>query len=139
MDEFDAEEILHPSALKLTVDECYSEKNKKEFSAHKLSVDDARFTYEDVNDIMANFNGNAEKFYPLFYKAVSEETVFKYISKRSSILLGFEVAIRVLSHLTGLITKESSDDLEADILFTKKNQNIISYLSYIEILTQYVW
>ena len=30
------------------------------------------------------------------------------------------MANRVLSHLTGLAMKESSGDLEADILFTKK-------------------
>ena len=53
--------------------------------------------------------GDAENFYPLFYKA------FKYISKRSFILLDFEVANLVLSHLTGLATKESSD-LEVNIL-----------------------
>ena len=104
----------------MSVDECYSEKNRKEFSTYKISVDDARLTYEYVKDIIANFNGNAEKFYPMFYKAVSGETVFKYLSKRSSILLGFEVANRVLSHLTGLTIKESSDDLESNISFTKK-------------------
>ena len=53
-------------------------KNRKAFSAYKISVDDARFTYEYVKDITANFKGGAEKFYPLFYKAVSEENVFKY-------------------------------------------------------------
>ena len=47
---------------------------------------------------------------------------------RSSILLGFEVANLVLSHLTGLAIKESSD-LEANILFTEKELNIINYLS----------
>ena len=36
-------------------------------------LDDARVIYEYVKDIIANFNGNAEKFYPQFYKAVSEE------------------------------------------------------------------
>ena len=51
------------------------------------------------------------------------------ISQCSTILLGFEVANHVLSHFTAFPTKESSDDLEADILFTKKELNIISYLS----------
>ena len=53
----------------MSVDECYSEKkNRKEFSAYKICVDDARFTCEYVKDIIANFNGDAEKCYPLFYK-----------------------------------------------------------------------
>ena len=78
-DEFIAENRLHPfhfkkyieeSASKLSVDECYSEDTRKEFVDFKISLDDARFTYEHVKDIIANFNGNAEKFYPLFYKAV---------------------------------------------------------------------
>ena len=126
---FIIKKYIEESALKLSVDECYSEKNRKEFSTYNISVDDARLTYEYVKDIIANFNGNAEKFYLLFYKAVSGETVFKYLSKRSSILLGFEVANRVLSHLTSLTIKESSDDLESNISFTKKELNIISYLS----------
>ena len=42
--------------------------------------------------------------------------------------MGFEVANLVLSHLTGLAIKESSD-LEANILFTEKELNIINYLS----------
>ena len=54
--------------------------------------------------------------------------MFKYISKRSSILLGFEVANLVLSQLTGLAIKESSD-LEANILFREKELNVIDYLS----------
>ena len=61
-------------------------KTGKNFLLTKF-VDDARLTYEYVKDIIANFNGNAEKFYPLFYKAVSGETVFKYLSKCSSIWL----------------------------------------------------
>ena len=137
-DEFIAENRLHPfhfkkyieeSASKLSVDECYSEDTRKEFVDFKISLDDARFTYEHVKDIIANFNGNAEKFYPLFYKAVSAETIFKNLTKRSSILLGFEVANRVLSHLTCSAIKESSVDLVSDILFTKKELNIINYLS----------
>ena len=91
----------------MSVDGCYSEKNRKEFSAYKICVDVARFTYEYVKYIIANFKGDGEKSYPLFYKTVSEEKVFKYISKRSSILLGFEGANLVLSYLTGLAIKES--------------------------------
>ena len=72
---------IEESALKLSVDECYSEKNRKEFSAGKLSGDDARFTYEYVKDMIVIFKG---EFYPLFYKAVSKEKVFKNISNRSS-------------------------------------------------------
>ena len=41
----------------------------------------------------------------------------------------FYLVNRVLSHLTGLTIKESYDDLESNISFTKKEQNIISYLS----------
>ena len=112
----------------MSVDGCYSEKKRKEFSAYKISGDDARFTYEYVKYIIANFKGDAEKFYSLFYKAFSEEKLFKYIRKRSSILLGFEVANLVLSHLAGLAIKECSD-LETNILFTEKELNIINYHS----------
>ena len=54
-DESIAEKRLHPmyfkkyveqSALKLSVDECYSEDTRKVFVDYKISYDDARFTYE---------------------------------------------------------------------------------------------
>ena len=100
--------------MKLTVDECYSEDTRKVFVEYKISYDDARFTYEYVKDIISSFNENVENFYPSFYKAVSEET------KRPSVLLGFEVANCVLSHLTGSDMKESVVDFVSHITFTKK-------------------
>ena len=60
---------------------------------------------------------------------LQKQYIFKNVTKRSSILLGFEVANRVLSHLTCSAIKESSVDLVSDIFFTKKELNIINYLS----------
>ena len=60
---------------------------------------------------------------------LQKQYIFKNVTKRSSILLGFEVANRVLSYLTCSAIKESSVDLVSDIFFTKKELNIINYLS----------
>ena len=58
---------------------------------------------------------------------LQKQYIFKNLTKHSSILLGFEVANRVLSHLTCSAIKESSVDLVSDIFFTKKELNIINY------------
>ena len=78
--------------------------------------------------------GDGEKFYPFykFYKCVTgEEITFKNISRRSSVILGFEVANHVLAHLTGSTIKESNVDFYVAANFSKKENNInpISYLS----------
>ena len=78
---------------------------------------------------IGQFKGNAEKFYPAFYKSVSEVIVFKILSRRSSVILGFEVANHVLAHLAGSTVKESTVDFTRQVSFTSKEENIIKYLS----------
>lgn len=42
---------------------------------------------------MKSFNGNAERFYPRFYDAVSgDEIVFPKLNRKCAVFLGFEVA-----------------------------------------------
>ncbi|XP_057291775.1 uncharacterized protein LOC130614365 [Hydractinia symbiolongicarpus] len=106
-----AETKLHPlyfkkytqlSASKLSKDECYSEKTRNEF----------------VNYVISSFKGDAEKFYPAFYKSVSENIVFRNLSNRSSILLGFEVANHVLAHLTNSTVKENTVEFSSHVNFS---------------------
>lgn len=131
------EEIIHPlyfkkivnnSASKLAQDECYSEKTRQEFECYTVSLDDADEVFKYFRDIVGEFKGNAEKFYPKFYKCVSDNLIFKNLSKRSSVLLGCEVANHVLAHLTGSVVKESSVELSSPS-YTSKENNIIKYLS----------
>ena len=103
------EQMLHPllfkkfietSVAKLASDECYSDKLRAEFSKYTVNVDDAASSYRYVRDVIGSFKGNAEKFYPEFYKCVSsEEIVFKNLSRKGSVILGFEMANHVLAHL----------------------------------------
>eukprot|EP00794_Sanderia_malayensis_P002370 gene2370-2731_t len=133
------EQMLHPlsfkkfieiSAAKLASDECYSDKLRAEFSDYKISFDDVAFSYQYVRDVIGSFKGNAEKFYPDFYRCVSsEEIVLKNLSRRGSIILGFEMANHVLAHLTGAIVKEGDVAFSHPISFSSKEVNIIQYLS----------
>ena len=131
------EEMLHPlyfkkyvnlSASKLSSDGCYSEKTCKEFEGYEVSLDDANESYRFVRDVIGEFKGNAEKFYPKFYKCVSDNIIFKNLSRRSSVLLGCELANHVLAHLTGSNVKESSVEFHKPA-FSTKEVNIIKYLN----------
>ena len=131
-------EKLHPlyfkkfiqnRASKLALDECYSEKFRKEFSSYVVTYDDALFSYQFVRDLIGCFNGNLEKFHP---KCVSsDENAFKNLSRCSSRILGYEVANHVVAHLTGSFVKESGSgvELRSNVSFTEKESDIIKYLS----------
>ena len=133
------EQMLHPllfkkfietSVAKLAGDECYSDKLRAEFSNYKVNVDDAGSSYQYVKDVIGNFKGNAEKFYPEFYKCVSsEEIVFKNLSRKGSVILGFEMANHVLAHLTGATVNEGNIAFSHPVAFSSKEVNIIRYLS----------
>ena len=133
------EYLLHPlkfktyvtqSALKLSKDECYSEKTRKQFCEFTMNVEEANFSYQYVHDVISNFKGDSEKFFPLFYKSVSEDIVFKHLSRKASVILGFEVANYVLGHLTGsIVTPSSTQNDPSAKKFSSKEQSIIRYLS----------
>ena len=132
------ESLLHPlyfkkyvnqSAAKLAIDECYSERLRKEFGVYSIGSDDADVSYQFIKDCITNYKGDAEKFYPSFYKCVSsKEIVFKNLSRRASVILGFEVANLVLSHLTGAIVQDHAVDFSSCINFSKKEFSVIKYL-----------
>ena len=93
------ESILHPlhlkgfimkSATKLASDECYSEKSREEFVKYQsITLDDAIFSYQFIRDVILNFNGDAETFYSCFYKCVSDDIIFKNMTKRPSVIPWF--------------------------------------------------
>ena len=71
-----AEEKLRPvyfmkyvneSAIELSKDECYSQTTRSHFEGYKLSLDEANQAYKYVREVIGEFKGNAEKFYPKFY------------------------------------------------------------------------
>ena len=60
---------------------------------------------------------------------MSDEIIFKNLSRRASVFLGFEVANHVLAHLTGCKVNEHSIDFNTHINFSVKECNIIMYLN----------
>ena len=136
--ELSAEDRLHPlyfkkyinnCAKQLASEGCYSDETIATFSSYNCSLDDANFTYQFVRDVMKNYNGDGEKFYPLFYDCVSgDEIVFKNLNRKCSVILGFELANSVLAHLSGTILSPENISTNTHE-FTKKERNIIKYLS----------
>ena len=132
------ESILHPSCFKifleksvekLSNDGCYPEVILAEFRNYKVaSLDNVNHSYAFIKDVIQNYNGDAEKFYPLFYKNISRKNVFLNLSKNCSTLLGFEVANLVLAHLSG--TNFKDDVFDSNIHATQlspKEKSIICY------------
>ena len=135
-----AEEILHPlqlktllekSVTKLAGDECYPDVIRNELKCFTITSHEASNFYQMVKNTVKDFHGDAEKFYPTFYKCISEnESGFISLSRHCSLLLGFEVANHILAHLggssyTGEIVNSKIDQNQ----FSKRDLASIGYLS----------
>ena len=78
----EAEVILHPnffqnylvqSAEKLAKDECYPSKIRTKVKNLKITcIEEVNPAYSLIKNIINSFDGNAENFYPAFYKIFSE-------------------------------------------------------------------
>ena len=120
--------MIHASATKLSGDECYSAKTCQEFIGYVVTLDDAKEIFHHVQQVICEFKGNAESFYPKFYKCVSDDVIFKNLSRRSSVLLGCELANNVLAHLTNSSVKENVVEFKTPV-YSQKEMSIIKYLS----------
>ena len=123
---------MEKSVSKLSEDECYPQDVMGEFKMYNVgTLDDVNHTYAFIRDIIGTFSGDAEKFYPQFYKIMAEtDTPFKNLSHKCSLLLGFEVANHVLAHLTGASFKEDVLTFKHDPnQFSEKDKSVIAYLS----------
>ena len=68
-----------------------------------------------LSNVALPFRGDAEKFYPAFYKCISDaENPFgKGLNKHASLFLGFELANYILRCLTGgSLEKDSVDQFK---------------------------
>ena len=105
----------------MALDECYSEKTQKEFANYEKSQLMMQIIHTSLFEmLLANLKAMAEKFYPAFYKSVSEVIVFKDLSQRG---LGFEVANHVLAHLTG--SSQGDVDFTQQVNFTSTGKYYI--------------
>ena len=126
--------MIEKSAAKLATDGCYTESIMQEFKNFKIvSLEDIVPAYNLMLPVIKSFKGDTEKFYPSFYKIFSNaENVYKNLGSQCSLLLSFEVANHVLSHLTGGTFKEdviTFDDFSCSEEFSEKESSLISYLS----------
>ena len=109
----------------------------KTFSSYYCSLDDANFTYQFVRDVIQSFNGNGEKFYPLFYDCdFGDDKVFKNLSRKCSVILGFDLANVVLAYLNGTILS-CENASSGTYQFNRKERNIGKYLSGYVMQTRY--
>ena len=136
-----AEEILHPlqlktllekSVTKLAGDECYPDVIGNGLKRFTITSHEANNFYQMVKNTVKDFHSDAEKFYPTFYKCISEnESGFISLSRHCSLLLGFEVANHILAHLAcgssyaGEIVNSKIDQNH----FSKRELASIGYLS----------
>ena len=99
------------------------------FKEYYISLDETLSAYEYVKQVICDFNGDGETFFPLYYKCVSgEKIVFSRLSRRCSVLLGVEVANYIISHLTGNPNINNIEDTPAKDL-NEKEKKIVMYLS----------
>ena len=121
--------MMNEAAERLSLDKCYSDETRGAFKGYQVDLDDAIY-YNFIKDVITDFNGDGEKLYPTFYKAVSVEVlVFKNLSRRCSALLGFEVANPVLAHLSRTTTTKENEVVFQPAEFTLKERNIVNHLS----------
>ena len=138
------QKFINESAIKLSNDGCYAKSTQESFSGFTFSLIDTGNFFSFVTNIIKDFKGDGEKFYPLFYKAVIDNDIFPSLSKKCSRLLGFDVANKVLAHLTSSSSPSSSSSSTSasssqptqssvhDYLcssLTEKQLNIVTYLS----------
>ena len=134
------EVVLHPIYLKKyivkSVDKlknnlCYPEHVRLEFKKYEAGpIEEVLPIYDLVRDVIKTFNGDAEKFYPKFYKVFIEaENPFRKLNRNCSLLLGFELANHVLSHLSHGVIKEDKVETCTSTSFTEKERSIVAYLA----------
>jgi len=143
-------EILHPGKLKtftirciqnLSVDDCYPDTVREQFRTAEIkSVDDIMAFYHSISEILLKFNGNnTDKFYAQFYDIVNNNDVCSVgvaLGKQCNLLLGFELANHIVSHLTGRKVDDGTFQVEKTS-FVGKQKQIISYLSGYVVSTFY--
>ena len=110
------------SKVKLGNDQCL-ESFRGEFSAFVINKECIKNIHKLISNVVLSFKGDAEKFYPAFYKCISDaENPFGgSLNKHASLLLGFELGNHVLDSVVQF--KKSSADL------SDKEESIVFYLA----------
>ena len=88
--------------MKLANDQCF-ESFMREFLAFVVDKECVKKVLKLISNVVLSFKGDAEKFYPAFYKCISDaENPFgESLNNHASFLLGIELANHVLGYLSG--------------------------------------
>ena len=97
-------DIIQKTLKKFAQDECYPEEICSQFSSFRMSCSVADLpAYNLITPVINSFNGDAEKFYPNFYKVfVDAEHPFRGLDLDCTRLLGFEIANHILVYIPEL-------------------------------------
>ena len=127
--------FVNDAACKLSQDDCYSDDTKQQLSSFKWTLDQAIESFQHIKTIVTDYNGNAEKFYPLFFDIYCSKPLFPSLSRKCGRILGIHVSSHIVSHLNSSLSSLSSSSNTSSsstpkvIRFTEKEKNIIFYLS----------
>ena len=130
--------IVLQSIMKLSLDNCYPEEICKQFNNLK-SKQDFDTVYQLVKDVVQNFKGDIEKFYPDFYALFKNGNILTDLNHQCNILFGCELANNILAFLTkSKIVNDTLDlNFEMATTFNAKDKEILSYLSGYVVATMY--
>ena len=126
------QKIVVNSVAKLSKDNCYSEKTLGELKSFQVTDEDVVVCFDMVKEIIQNYKGDGENFYPDFYNCVTgDEKAFPKLSRRTSVIVGLEIANHTLAFLSSgqVTTNNDTIDFNTESQLTKKEKNIVSYLS----------
>ena len=104
------EHFVTISKVKLKNDQCF-ESFMGEFSPFLIDKECVKNVHKLISNVVLSSKGDAEKFYPTFYKCISDaENPFGgCLNKHASLLLRFEQANHVLGYLSdGSLKKDSN-------------------------------
>ena len=123
--------LIENCAIKLSKDECYPISIQEEFNGYKITVAQAILVHGKLENIISDYNGDADKFYPKFYAAISEqEPFFDSLPTESSLLLGMELANSILAYLTNCTVKDGLLNTTSDqFVLSQREEDALVYLS----------
>ena len=133
---FPWKDLLVKTISKLLEEGLQSDEVISELNSFSLSL---ATSYDDVsteqclsssfNDIVINYIGEVEKFYPTFYKAVTLKKNICGLSKKASTVVGFELANHVLSYYRS--SQSAVGSQEKNEISSPLNEKEVAVVTYI--------
>ena len=104
-----------------------------EFSTFLIDKECIKNVDKLISYVALSFKGDGEKFYPAFYKCISnaESPFGGSLNKHASLLLGFELANHVLSYFSrGSLEKDSVVQFKySSVDISNKEKSFVFYLA----------